>query len=121
MSEEDRGTSHESKRVMLRAEHTDYIDVETLGECEVIQRTNTYFGPKLRIEPVEPEGSDQYLLHSPGPNSELQLSASDGTPLRTVGAQLSSTKQYDICSHCGEPLKTIDHRRQSMIGACVPD
>lgn len=115
MSEHE--TSHASKKVMMRAEHGDEIDVETLGVCEVVQRVHTYFGPKLRIEALE--GDSQYLLHAPGPRTELQLSATSGDPLRTVGAELVGTKQYDICLECGEPLKTVEHRRRSFIGACV--
>lgn len=110
-------TSFDSKQVMMRAEHRDEINVETLGVCEVIQRTETYYGPKLRIEVSE--SGEQYILHAPGPNSELQLSAPGREPLRTVSADLVGTKQYDICPACGEPLKTIEHRRQSHIGACA--
>ncbi|WP_226042724.1 hypothetical protein [Natrinema sp. DC36] len=113
----DGETSHGSKTVMMRAEQTDEIRVETLGACEVLQRIPTYYGPKLRIEALEGDG--QYLLHAPGPNGELQLLATDATPLRRVRAELVTTKQYDICLECGEPLKTVEHRRRSFIGAWV--
>lgn len=114
--QEARETSYESKKVMMRAEHSDEIQIEGLGTCTVIQRSPTYYGPKLRIEPVASD--EQYFLHAPGPNSELQLSDVDGTELRTVTAKLESTKQYDICAHCNEPLDTIEHRRRSFIGTC---
>lgn len=114
-------TSHESKKVMMRAEHRDEINVETLGLCEVVQRIHTYYGPKLRIEPITEERSKQYILHAPGPRSELQLSSVSGKELRNVSAEIEDVKQYDICLECGEPLKTTEHRRESVIGACTGD
>ncbi|WP_337653258.1 hypothetical protein [Halomontanus rarus] len=113
----DRETNHQSKKVMMRAEHTDVIDVDGLGECTVVKRDQTYYGPRLRIEPVG--GGEQYVLHAPGPRSALQLSASDGTPLRSVSAELEGVKQYDICLHCGEPLRSVEHRRRSVTGTCT--
>lgn len=112
-------TSADSKRVLARAEHEDRIRVETLGECIVVQRSQTYFGPKLRIEP---DGEDeQYLLTAPGPKSELSLWEKDHGDWEVqaeVSAELVDVEQYDICQYCGEPLKTADHRRRRAIGAC---
>lgn len=114
------GTSHESKKVMMRAEQTDTICVGDLGEAEVVRRSLTYFGPKLRIETLD-DDPKQYLLYAPGPNGGLQLATYDGEPLERVSAELVDTKQYDICLRCGEPLKTVEHRRLSVVGACEPE
>ena len=114
-------TSHESKRVMARAEHRDTIRVETLGECLVVQRYQTYFGPKLRIEPNDESEDEQYLLTAPDPKSELHMWERDGHDWQVraeVTAEIVGTEQYEICEQCGEPLKTAAHRRRRAIGAC---
>ena len=114
-------TSHESKQVMIRAEHKDTIHVETLGECVVVQRMDTYYGPKLRIEPED--GDEQYLLTAPGPKFELQLWENDRENFEwrataEVVAELVDTEQYEICDVCGEAVKTAQHRRRRAIGTC---
>jgi ribosomal protein S27AE len=104
---------------MARAEHEDTIRVDTLGECIVVQRYQTYFGPKLRIEPDDED--TQYLLTAPGPKSELNLWENVGGEWDVqaeVSAELMEMKQYEICQYCGEPLKTADHRRRRAVGAC---
>lgn len=113
-------TSHGSKQVMITAEHKDTIAVETLGECVVVQRYQTYFGPKLRIEPKD--GGEQYLLTAPGPKSDLYLWEQEDfewTVRAEVEAEVIDTEQYDICDVCGEPVRTMQHRRRRAIGACA--
>lgn len=101
---------------MLRAEREDEIRVEGYGLYTVIRRDETYYGPKLRLEPRH--GEEQRLLHAPGPDEELQLSSSIGAPLSRVYAALESVKQYDICPRCGEPVKTAWHCRMMLLGTC---
>ncbi len=117
-------TDPETKRAVLLAENEDTIRVDTLGECMVVQRHDTYYGPKLRIEPEDEDEDDQYLLTAPGPQSELLLWEQDRDALKwqvqaEVTAELVDWEQYDICEQCGNPLKTIRHRRRRAIGACT--
>lgn len=101
---------------MMRAEHGDEIRVDGFGVCEVVQRQLTYYGPKLRIQPEA--GDRQYLLHAPGPSAELELTTPQGETVGRYPAALEGTKKYDMCLHCGEPIKTVEHQRRSAIGAC---
>lgn len=119
-------TDSVSKRVMLRAERGDTVDIEDAGEMEVVQRLETYYGPKLRLCD-EDDDDRQYLLIAPGFASNLELwrlivnedGFSDGWEcLGEVSAEIVDSKQYDICPRCGEPLKTLDHERRSAVGAC---
>ena len=114
----EQSTSHTSKTVMMRAESTDTIHVDTLGDCEVIQRDMTYFGPKLYIESNDGEN---FILYAPGPRSELQLTDLKKNPVRKVTAELVDVKKYDICPYCNEPIKGVHHRTRTLIGNCGVD
>lgn len=120
-------TTPESKRVMLRAERKDTIAIEDgpIEEATVARRTDPYFGPKLLLHHEE---TGNWMLTAPGPQSQLMLweAVTNENDFREgweqwgeVRAGLLDTKQYDICSYCGEPIKTIDHERQSLFGACT--
>jgi hypothetical protein len=120
-------TAYDAKKVALRAERGDAIAIEGFGEWTVAQRTTTFYGPKLICEPAEIEYSFNILLTAPGPGSQLQLWWPDRTDERwkqgwirgpEVEAELVDVKQYDICPRCGEPLKTMEHERESAFGVC---
>jgi hypothetical protein len=109
---------------MLRAERGDTIEISG-DKYEVFQRTDPYFGPKLKLR--GPNGDA--MLTCPAPDTQLMLweAVVDADGFRMgwerVGettAELVDTKQYDICEKCGEPLKTVEHRRRAIIGACEP-
>jgi hypothetical protein len=123
-------TTHSTKRVFMRAEREDRIIITDVVEnsggenipdtATVVQRNNTYYGPKLRIE--APDKSEQYLLTAPGPQTQAIFWCRSGSDWQEVAEVCldfdGSVPQYDICLHCGEPLSTIAHQRRSVIGAC---
>lgn len=128
-------TEYESKTVMLRAERHDEISVSHIvthlshsrdvpNEITVVQRTTTYFGPKIVTE----SGGQNYLLTAPGPDTQLLLWAesrgSDGfrkgwEKLAEVTVEFSEDQpKYDLCPICGDPLKTLEHEREAAFGSC---
>lgn len=126
-----------SKQVMLRAERHDTVEIvgwESPGpgenwphEFTVAKRNETYYGPCLVLH-AEVDGEDQnYRLTCPGPNTHLLLWASltdnegfrhSWHPIAEVRATIADVEQYNICDHCGEPLRNQWHERLSAIGAC---
>jgi len=120
--------NYDSITTMLRAEHDDTLHIDGFGEWTVIERKQTYFGPRLLLVASDMDYNLNTRLTAPGPNSELKLWWPDrdepGWRLGwvegpEVSAELVDTKQYDICQQCGEPLKTAEHIRQSAFGVCA--
>lgn len=124
-------TTHSTKRVFMRAEHGDKIEIsDTVSNSSdesipktatVVKRDTTYYGPKLRIEDEDCCG--QFLLTAPGPETEAvlwRLTDSDWQGIAEVCLRFADDlPKYDICPHCNEPLSTIAHRRRSVIGVCM--
>lgn len=124
---------HESKKVMLRAERRDEIEITQFihggsrwpTEYTVVQRTNTYYGPDLLLA-GEFNGEDRnFRLSCPGPYSHLilwaYLSDADGfqhtyQPIAEVKAKIAGTEQYRLCDICGEPVRDIWHERYRAFG-----
>lgn len=132
----DPETTFDCKKVALRAERHDELHVSEIKERYqpdgsipdsfiVAERTQTYYGPKLVLE----AGSENYLVTVPGPESQLLLWRSDPgangfqkgwTKLAEVSIEFGDElPQYDLCPHCGEPLKTLEHERMAGFGGCV--
>lgn len=128
-------TDHGSRKTMLRAERRDELaltDVERRfgsGEVptsyEVVQRTTTYFGPELLLA----ANGCNFLLTAPGPDTDLLLwrEQSNERGYRTgwdriaeVRVSIDETPRYEICDQCGNPLRSEEHERLSMLGRC-PD
>lgn len=128
-------TEHESKLVMIRAERHDRIAIGSIetqlrsdrsvpDSVTVVRRTDPYFGPKLLLD----DGTENYLLTAPGPDTQLLLwcseFADDGLrrgwqKLAEVTATFTDEQpQYDLCPMCGEPLKTLEHEREAAFGMC---
>ena len=129
-------TDQSSKELMLRGETQDEVRISTVEEHlsddfevpeQVIikQRTNTYYGPKLRA--IANSGKE-YLITAPGPDSHLLLWTGDlnnrgkskgWIKLAEVTAHLVDDKsRYHLCQQCNEPLQTADHQRLAAIGQC---
>lgn len=130
-------TEYPSKMVMLRGERHDNVTISEVvdrinhhhhqlpQELTVIQRTDTYYGPELKLNSTS---NSNYLLTAPGPDSHLLLwEANTGnqgkvqkwTKVAEVKADFANEQpQYDICPYCGDPLKTLEHERQSAVGQC---
>lgn len=129
-------TDSGSKSVMLSAERDDNIRVDSIEEefavneqvpdsLVVLQRVNTYFGPKLLT--TDSEGN-HYLLTAPGPESFLILWGEHKSKTGNreswfrqaeIRASLSDdVKKYHLCPECGEPIKSSDHIRLAAIGQC---
>lgn len=127
-------TNYDSRKVMLRAERKDTIEIAEIVRPIVIteppsfdltltERTATYFGPELRLA-----GEDaNYLLTAPGPNTHLVLwkeetdergYRTDWTQLAEVKAKIVEMPQYDICSQCETPIRSAEHERQAKLGQC---
>lgn len=128
-------TESESKRVMLRAERQDRIQIVDVvtrlqqskdipSEATVARRTNPYFGPKLVLS----AGNENYLLTAPGPDTQLLLWSGnyldDGdrygwNRLAEVTAQFADDQpQYDLCPECGQPIQSVEHERMAAFGRC---
>lgn len=134
-------TDSQSKTVMLRAERGDNIRIsETVRrfseeqqiprDVSVLSRSGTYYGPQLLLH-AEIDGEDlNYQLTAPGPDTDLYLWAAetDSEGFRTHWFKLAEVKavfrddqpDYDVCSECGEPIKTLEHERYAAFGEC-PD
>ncbi len=134
-------TDHESKTVMLQAQRGDNITIKEVVDrydevdipdfLTVIERSAVYFGPELKLH-AKRDGVDfNYLLTSPGPDAHLILWASnvevddDGSRWRRgwyqaaeVTAKVHGVRQYEFCNVCGEPMETIQHERESVLGMC---
>lgn len=129
----DTETTHSTKRVFMRAEHNDEIELHEISllstegsipkNAIIVKRNLTYYGPKLRIESLA--DSKQYLLTIPGPESEAilwELVESGWVQMAEVTLEFGeSLPQYDMCLHCNEPLSTVSHRRRAAVGGCTRD
>lgn len=129
-------TTSSSKRVMLRAERHDEIEISLVvsgtpqipKKLTVMQRTETYYGPQLTCIPADSDDNTNYMLTCPGPQSQLILwKYITGTenkwrtgvvPISEVQARIDEVKQYNLCEHCGKPLKDLWHERLSALGLC---
>lgn len=121
---------------MLAGERQDAVEIDELvrelvegftppDKLMIIQRTETYFGPKLHL--IDDAG-DEYLLTAPGPDMDLCLWGSvtndDGfkeywEKRAEVRASLSEDQEgYHICPYCSKPLKTAEHERLAALGRC---
>lgn len=133
-------TDHESKKVMLRAERHDRIQFSEvvrrfsqkskIPECAtVLRRTSPYYGPSLLLHDKEDNLDLNYQLTAPGPDTFLYLwgAETDEDNFRTSWFKIAEIKaefanqqpQYDICSDCGEPIKTLEHERDVAFGNCL--
>lgn len=118
-------TEYSCKEVMLRAERHDSLVVEGYGELTVSRRTETYYGPKL--ECTGPDEESTFMLTAASPAHDLWLwraietegGLQEGWELvDEVTAEVGEVSQYDICPHCGEPLRTLEHEQQAAVGLC---
>lgn len=118
-------TDRRCKTVMLRAERKDTVEVEGSGQFTVVQRTETYFGPKLLLWDEKSEGN--YLLTSPGPASQLMfwepIYTDDEEKYRNgwrqdgeVRAFIADTGEYSHCSICRNTIRTLQHERLAAFG-----
>jgi hypothetical protein len=126
-------TSYPTKRVFMRAEHKDEIELHNASPSAqkkdipegaiVVKRNLTYYGPKLRIESLN--DGEQYCLTVPGPDSEAilwELADTGWRRMAEVSLEFSgSVPKYDFCLYCNEPLSTVAHRRRAAVGACTED
>jgi hypothetical protein len=121
---------------MLDGERHDEIEIqqrvrgasEIPERLEITRRVVTYYGPELACTPVDDDASGTYRLTCPGPNSQLILWKTitgaeeywkEGyAPIAEVKATLGDLEQYNICDHCGRPLRGLWHERLSAVGAC---
>lgn len=130
----DPETNHQSKRVMIRSERHDTVEITDVVQGSwdlpkrytVVQRKRTYYGPCLILYNEDSTGVN-YRLTCPGPDTQLLLWQSVGdeegriqtwAKVAEVQADIVDTEQYQICEHCDEPLKTLEHERLAIFGAC---
>lgn len=132
-------TNSASKKVMLRAERNDEIEFTEVvrhlstdhrvpNGASVLQRSATYYGPGLLLHTEFNNRDFNYQLTAPGPDTHLYLwgSETDEQEFRKSWFKLAEVKarfadqqpQYDICSDCGEPIKTLEHERSAAFGQC---
>jgi len=118
--------------VFRRAENRDVINVvkieqqfddqEIPDEFRVVQRQETYFGPKMRLEEPSESRSEQFVLTAPADDKEGMLWRIDGMDwVRTTEIVVEFSEdlpQYDICPDCGEPIKNSRHETAAFLGTC---
>lgn len=128
-------TDHASRKVMLRAERRDSIEIteverrfdssEIPSKYKVVKRTETYFGPELLLA----ANDRNFLLTAPGPDTHLLLWSehvnereyrTDWDRTAEVRASIDETPQYELCDQCGYPIRSEEHERLSLLGQC-PD
>lgn len=121
-------TSIETKQVFMRANVDDPVEITAIQNSftegtipeslTVIHRQETYFGPKFTVEGPD----NQWLLTSPGPNSEALLwerQDMDWVQAAEVVVEIGEDlPQQKMCLHCGEPITTAEHRQASFLGTC---
>ena len=115
-------TTNQNKTVMLRAEKGDHIVIGG-DRYKVIRRTHTYYGPSLMLR----QDGQRHKLFAPSPARQLELwehcddhAAGGYRKLAEVDAELEEGKQYDICSNCGEPIRTAEHETAALFGTGCP-
>lgn len=126
-----------SKKTLLEATTGDLIQVrkvhsgmwKTPEKFEVTGRTNTYFGPVLKLKaPDDYEGEQHgYELTCPGPDSHplvwKAVTDPDGfvqsrSKVAKVSVEIFNVAGYDFCDQCGDPIKDPMHRSLAMTGQC---
>lgn len=133
-------TDRESKKVMLRGERGDKIQISDViadfeegqdfpEEIEIQQRVSTYYGTELVLEGLEKSETSKYLLTAPGPDTFLYLWAAetDADGYRETWSVIAEVKarftdgvpQYAICNQCGEPIKSLEHEKLAAMDNCV--
>jgi hypothetical protein len=131
-------TDSDSKTVMVAAERGDEIHIseviskvegmEIPDEFSVIQRTDTYYGPKLFVH-SRVEGEERnFLLTAPGPDSQLRLwteemSSTDKRKGWSKAAEVTAVlpaeqPPYGRCEECGELIRSVEHERAALTGNC---
>jgi len=125
----DNRTTTDTKRVFLRANKGDEIKIVDIKQrfenkdipesFKIVQRQETYYGPKIRVEGP----SEQWFLSSPARDLEgILWHIEEMDWVRTAEVELDFTgelPQYDICSYCGEPIKTTEHETAAYLGTCT--
>lgn len=135
MATSNPATENASRSVMIKASRGDQLSIEKVvdhlkpecgipKELQVVRRSETYYGPKLEIEAE----SGTYLITAPGPNTQLLLwrgqTNENGYLVRwerlaEVQAEFSeNVPQYDVCTDCGEPIKSAEHEKMAAFGPC---
>lgn len=131
-------TDHRSKMVMLAGERGDVVNMNTVieqqkgeqipEEVTIIERTSTYHGPKL-LAHTEINGEDaNFLITAPGPANDLVVWAAETDEenyrsswysIGEVEAELAEDQpNYEVCSGCKNPIRSIEHERRSDLGMC---
>lgn len=123
-------TKIETKQVFLRANNSDPIEIDDICELyretelpdavSVVQRQETYFGPKFTVE--SEQSKKQWKLTAPGPDREAIIWERDGMEwvqaaevAVSIGEDLPQQK---VCLQCGETITTSTHRTESFLGTC---
>lgn len=128
-----------SKRALLRGESGDILEVAEVHKgmrripekFEVAGRSNTYYGPILKLQVPEAEDYDGdqhgYRLTCPGPDSRpiLWRAVTDPegfvqsrTKIAKVSVEITNLSGYDVCEQCEEPIQDPMHRSLAKLGEC---
>lgn len=127
-----------SKKVLLNATPDDRIQITAVHagmrrvpeQMRVVSRTNTYYGPAIRLIPPEDWVGERtnFMLTCPDRYSRLVLwkAVTDHEgyihrylKIARVSAEIFQVAQYDICEGCEEPIKDPMHRSMAMFGRCT--
>lgn len=116
-------TTPENRQTVLRAERRDTVVINGWFETTVVKRTETYYGPELRLAAER----RNYLLYAPGFDRQLLLWEAETNErgyiegwrkIGGVDARIDTVEQYDICPQCGSPIRSAEHERLAAIGRC---
>lgn len=114
-------------KVRLTAVHAGNSRVPEL--MRVVRRTNTFYGPVIRLIPPEDWVGERtnYLLTCPDRYSDPVLWKAvidhEGyiqtyLKIARVSAKIEKVAGYDFCEGCGEPIKDPMHRSMALLGHC---
>jgi len=117
-------SDYDTKTALMVASHEDVLEVDGHGEMTVTKRTDTYYGPNIKMT----DGKDGYLLVPSGfaNDPELWRAVTDGDGfvqgydhIDNVAVEIAEVGDAPQCE-CGELLKTQREKREAFIGGVCP-
>jgi hypothetical protein len=115
----------DTKEVLSLANHGATVWVEGHGEMTVAERTDPYFGPKLKLT----DGEDSYLAVGAGFANDPMLwrgvvdkhgYIAGWRRVGHVSAELVEVGDSEQCE-CGELLESRREKRHALVGVCPHD
>jgi len=117
-------SDYDTKTALMVASHEDVLAVDGYGEMSVTKRTDTYYGPNIKLT----DGDDNYLLVPAGfaddPELWRAVTDEDGfvegyDQIDNVGVEVAEVANPPQCE-CGELLESQREKREAFIAGVCP-